>query len=159
MFVPSKLGDLYIQRNNNGFYVVSDEKISPVYRYNIDSFLRDLTNDELVSFLNVGNLMVGASYSTSEKEEMEYTLTGYVRGLGGMQKNGKPGSSSNSSSKSSNNQSQSNSTLKTAGYVAGAAITGYAIYKMTGSGSTIPSSGGTIPSAAANVTSSFPSFK
>lgn len=85
LFVPSRLGDIYVQHDIDGFHVISDEKTFLVHQYNIDKSLRCLTNEQLVSFLNIGSLIVGTNYLTDEDEDkVEYTLRGYVRGLGGM---------------------------------------------------------------------------
>lgn len=83
VFIPTSLGNIYLHHDQKGFRVISEGKNIPVYKHNIESFLRDVNNEELSAFLNVGNLIVGASYS-SIKEEMEYTLRGYIRVLGGM---------------------------------------------------------------------------
>lgn len=67
VFVPNHLGNVELFHGKKGFYVRKDDTKHPIQKYHTDKMVRDLTKEQLQSFLAVGyvylNQMSNGEYS------------------------------------------------------------------------------------------------
>lgn len=77
VFVPARLGELELFHGKKGFSVLKDDQRYAIEKYNTDRLVRNMTKEELISFLAVGYV------SINQMSDGEYSLKANGRINGG----------------------------------------------------------------------------
>ena len=77
VFVPNRLGDIKLLHDKKGFSVIKDNQKHVIERYNTDKIVRNMTKEELLSFLAVGYV------SLNQMDNGDYSLKANGRINGG----------------------------------------------------------------------------